>query len=222
LNINTKAVGTILLLAMMAALLSPLLGCHKGGPSTSEEIARSCNQFQHLPLEQQQDCIKSVVRYREKQLPHVVPVAEGIQSAILNIEERDDGSVRCRLDLGRLKRLFRDVHYSDGILRFEYRGLHYQSHVLLIASECVQAIAEGNDLVIDIAANAGRKKRDFVGDAGKYGWNMIEDGRDCWVWDLMPAFPNAPIVFRGGPITRERREEIERETATMLLCPKVP
>jgi hypothetical protein len=137
------------------------------------------------------------------------------------IDEPNDGMPTCRINLISLRQSFRDVQYLNGVLTFTYKGHRYKCYCLLVDSGCVHAEAVGNELIISIVASREREAP-YLADTGSYGLMMIEDEFDCWVWDLSPAFPNSPIVFRGGPITKEEREKMEQDTTKKLNCFKEP
>jgi hypothetical protein len=216
LNINIRTTAGVALLALLVSIVSLVLACHKGTPTTNKEIARCLSRFAQLSPEGQQECSEALRRYRVMQMPHVVPIAEGITAAILKMEEHDDGSAEFRISLNQLKHRFEDVHFLGGVLAFTFKGHHYRSYVLLLAPERIWTHIEGDALIIEISATPDKHRREFEGDTGKYPWKMVEDGCDCWIWDLMPAFVGEQVPDRGGPITREEMEELEQETARKL------
>ena len=206
--------------AILLVACALTVGCGHHGPQTSGSIANCCSQLEKLPPEQGKECLEALKRYRDREMPRIEPIAEIINDAISEIEEREDGTVAFSVNLGKLRSHYPDTKYADGVLSFSHRGHRYRCYVLLLAAECIQANVKEQSVSIAISAPPSKRKRAYEAECGKYAWKMTKDDRACWIWDLLPGFNNEPSPSRGGPLTHDQLSHLKNETKRKLSCPE--
>ncbi len=152
----------------------------------------------------------------DTRLPAARAIAEAFDASVTLSQGNDDVPAVISIDLGVLGQAVDSVIYDRGVIKLKKEGSSYNLFLCMMAESMSCSLVEGKllRLIIPPPKPPSKQKNEevVITETGKYPVIMVEEHYLGWIWELVPAFPDAPPPTEMGVLVSPTERDLLRET----------